>query len=471
MRRVAYVLLLGAVLLRAFQDDPAPLLRAGRFQEALLAIRSQLQTQPRNVRLLTMQGIALAQTGGDQAALASFRSALAVSPDNLPALEGAAQLEYKRNDPQAFSRLDHLLTINPDDQTAHAMRAALFARSGDCKQAAMDFGRAPDAIGQQPDALRQYGACLFHLKQWDAAKQVFGQLLSVEASDRRAAYALAASQIESRELQQAIETLKAFPKDADALALSANALEDLNRTPEAIEKLRDAILADPSRESSYTRFAELCFTYKSYQAGIDIIAAGLTQLPNSAKLYVSRGILLVQQGKYASAEEDFAKAESINPSETSSSDAAVLALIQASQFDEANRLLDQKLMLHPGDGELYLLKADVLGRQGDTQASIAAAKQAVTLSPTSVPAHDLLARLYVQNGSPDKAIAECRAALQGDPNDEAALYHWLRILNARHSAADRAAISNLTERWKRAQQANKEHELRDSQYRILTEQQ
>jgi hypothetical protein len=70
-----------------------------------------------------------------------------------------------------------------------------------------------------------------------------------------------------------VSTLKTFAEDGQALASSANALEELGLTPEAIADLRNAILADPRRESFCTQFVELCFTYKSYQAGVDVIDA------------------------------------------------------------------------------------------------------------------------------------------------------------------------------------------------------
>ena len=455
----------------AFQTtDPAALLREGKFHEALSAVRQELSTHPGDARFLTMQGIALAQLGDEAGALQSYRRALAAAPEYLPALEGAAQIEYKTNDAQAIAHLDRLIEINANDETAHAMRGAMEARVGKCAQAVDDFAAASEAIGQQLVALREYGACLFRLKRWNDAERTFGRLLAADPQDRRAAYGVAASLIEARRFEEAISALNPFVKDAQALALSANALEALGRTPEAIADLRSAIVADPRRESFYTEFADLCFTYKSYQAGIDVINAGLTQLPQSAKLYLARGILRVQQGNYDAADADFAKAERLDPKETSGADAAVLALVQANHLDEAEQALDQKLRRHPRDAELYFFKADVLNRKGDSQSSMAAAKQAVALRPDFAMAHDLLASLYQQTGDEKKAITECQAALRTNPEDETALYRWLRILSAGHQANDVSAISSLRDRWNKAREKQKEEDLRESRYRISTSQ-
>ncbi len=454
--------------LRFQTQDPAVLLRAGEFAQALTAVQSQLKAQPNNPRLLTMQGIALAQLGRESTALSSYRKALTHSPDYLPALEGAAQIEYKTDNPEARIHLAHLLKLNARDQTAHAMRGSLEARVGQCEQAVADFAAATDELAKQPDAQRQNGTCLFRLQRWTDSEDAFAALLNINPQDNHAAYGMASAQIQAGELEQAVKTLQAFPNDAQALALSAGALEALGRTPDAIANLRNAIIADPKRESFYTQFAELCFTYKSYEAGVAVLTAGLTQLPTSAKLYLARGVLFVQQAKYEAADADFATAEKLDPREATSSDAKILALVQANRLNEANHSLDEKLKQHPRDAQLHFFKADVLSRLNDNKGSMVAVKQAIALRPDFPMAHDLLARLYLQSGDEARAITECQAALKSDPQDETALYRWLRILNARHRASDAGALAYVTEHWKQAREKQKEADIRESRYRIFT---
>lgn len=451
--------------------DPAALLREGKFREALGEAEGQLKEHPKDVRLLTVAGIAFTQLGNEAEALRRYRQALAIAPNYLPALEGATQIEYKRNDAEASEHLARLIKLNPSDQTAHAMRGVLEARAGRCGEATDDFREAPVEVEKQRDALRQYGTCQFRLKHWTEAEKTFGLLLVEDASDKRAAYGLAASQIEAGEFEAALAALKPFGDDGEALALSAQALEALGRTPEAIATLRSAIIADPKREALYAQFAQLCFTYKSYQAGIDLIDVGLAQLPNSAKLYLARGVLRAQQGNYDAADSDFQKAAELDPKEARSADAEVLALIEANRFTEASAAIAEKLKQHPRDAQLFYFKADVLNRQGNNEGSLKAAERAVLLRPDFVMAHDLLARLYAQNGGEqEKAIDECKAALRTDPEDETALYRWLRILQARHQDHDASAIAELAKRWQVAREKGKSDELRQSRFRIATSQ-
>ena len=70
-------------------------LRAGQFDKALHLLHSELQRSPKNPQLWTFRGIALSGKGDKKEALIAFRHALGNSPDYLPALEGAAQIEYE----------------------------------------------------------------------------------------------------------------------------------------------------------------------------------------------------------------------------------------------------------------------------------------------------------------------------------------------------------------------------------------
>ena len=73
----------------------ASALQNGEFQKALELLRPALQASPRNAQLWAMQGAAYAGEGHPKEALGSFRSALKISPDYLPALQGAIQIEYE----------------------------------------------------------------------------------------------------------------------------------------------------------------------------------------------------------------------------------------------------------------------------------------------------------------------------------------------------------------------------------------
>ena len=129
-------------------------LRARDFGKALQLLQPALQQSPKNAQLWTLQGIAFSGNNQEKEALASFRSALKVSSDYLPALEGAAQLEYKAGSDAAIPLLQHVLKLRPGDPTSHAMLAVLFTKRRDCDSAVQHFEQSASLLDSQPGALR-----------------------------------------------------------------------------------------------------------------------------------------------------------------------------------------------------------------------------------------------------------------------------------------------------------------------------
>src|SRR3984893_14445575 len=123
-------------------EPVASALRNREFQKALELLRPALQRSPGNAQLWAMQGTAYAGEGQTKAALASFRNALKISPAYLPALQGAAQIEYEAGSSAAIPLLQHVLRLRAADPTTHAMLAVLEYQQGNCAAAAGHFEKA-----------------------------------------------------------------------------------------------------------------------------------------------------------------------------------------------------------------------------------------------------------------------------------------------------------------------------------------
>jgi hypothetical protein len=80
-------------------------LRNGEFEKAPAASPNALEEFPKNPQLWMLQGLAHSGKGDQKAALGSYQNALKIVPDYLPALEGAAQLEYEAGSPSAIPLL------------------------------------------------------------------------------------------------------------------------------------------------------------------------------------------------------------------------------------------------------------------------------------------------------------------------------------------------------------------------------
>ena len=413
-------------------------LRAGKFDEALLLIQPELARDPRNPQLWTLRAIAVSGKGDKKEGLESFRRALSFSPDYLPALEGAAQMEYESGSTDAVPRLEHILKLRPGDQTTHAMLATLAYKRRDCTTAAQHFEQSGTLINSQPEALQDYGTCLLRLKRTEKAIAVFNRALAQPNADSRARLRLASAQLMAERPKDAISTLQPLlqknPTDADVLELAASAYEADGNTPDAVRVLRQAIVANPHNINLYIDFADLSMDHRSYPAGVAMVNAGLAAEPKSPELYTARGILYVQVSDFDKAEADFAKADELSPRKALGSAALGLATVQKKGSAPALEILQSKLAAHPNDPTLLYLQADILSQRGlqtdspEFQLALESAKKAVALGPSLAPAHDVLAKLYLQADQKQAAIQQYRAALNIDPQDETALYRLIMAL-------------------------------------------
>jgi len=442
-------------------------LRARDFDAAVDLTRSALKASPEDAQLWTLQGIALSRKGDGRSALTAFEHALKRSPDYIPALEGAAQLNYQAGRREAVPLLTRLLRLRPADPTSHAMLAVLEYREGNCSTAVEHFEQAGELLKSELDALHAYGTCLVRLKQLEKATAVFQRTVALRPDDSRERRLLAAIQIMAEKASDAIETLKPLvdnpAADADTLALASGAYEEAGDTPRAVNTLRQAILLDPRNSNLYLEFANICFAHQSFQVGVDVMNDGIGLQPQAANLYVARGVLYVQLGEYDKAEADFAKATELDPGQSLSSAAQGLAAVEANDLDRALATIEKKLALKPDDPLLLYVRADILSQKGaepgtaEFSAALASAKKAVSLKPSLAAARGVLAKLYLQSGETQAAIEQCRRALAADPNDQTAVY---RLIQALRKSGDKTEIPELLKRLAllREEAAKKERE-------------
>jgi tetratricopeptide (TPR) repeat protein len=413
-------------------------LGAHEFDKALTLLAPEIHRSPQNPKLWTLQALALSGKGDKKSALAAYDKALKLSPDYLPALEGAAQIEYDAGSQAAVALLKNLLRLRPNDPTTHGMLAVLSFKRGDCDQAIEHFDRSGPLLDSQSTARAEYTFCALKLNQPQKAISFYEKYLEANPRDYESRYQLAAIQLQANHPRDALTTLAPLLQDPDppsqALGLAAAGYEAQQNTPLAVQTLRQAIVKDPHNVDLYLDFAVLSMDHQSYEVGIDMVNVGLQAEPQAAPLYVTRGVLYVQLAKYDEAEDDFEKAEHLDPTQGISSVAKGLEQAQENNLDRALATINSKLAVKPNDPYLLYLQANILTQMGSEpgsksfQTALHSAKRSVALDPSLAPARDVLAKLYIQAGQYPAAIEQCREALKIDPKDQSALYHLIQAM-------------------------------------------
>jgi tetratricopeptide (TPR) repeat protein len=458
-------------------DGVAPIasaLQNKEFQNALELLRPALQKSPGNAELWAMQGAAYAGDGHMKEALASYAHALKISPDYLPALRGAIQIDYEAGNPAAIPLLQRELRLHPADQTSHGMLAVLEYQENNCGVAVVHFEKAGTLFDSRPAALHAHAVCLVKLKRFDQAAGVFQRAVALQPDDARERRLLASIQLMAKKPADALLTLgplmRSSTPDAGTLELAAKAYEDSKDTPRAVATLRQAILRDPQDANLYVEFANMSSAHASFQVGIDVVSDGISQLPKAAPLYLARGVLYVQLAEYDKAEADFEKAHELDPHQTLSSAAQGLLEAEQNDLDRALATVQAKLTQKPNDSGLLYLQADFLSQKGvdpgtpEFRLALRSAKQAVAIQPQLSGARTVLAKLYLQAGNFTEAADECRKALISDPKDQAAVYHLIQALR---KTGDKGEIPELLKRLALLRKEAAHEESERYQYKLV----
>jgi len=451
--------LLGAAGLACGQQqraDVGPIVRqlqAGDYKQVLQLCKAALAKSPADYRLWTLQGMALGSLNETPQALESYQHALRLSPEYLPALEGAAQTEFQAGRPGARALLEKILTRRPQDQTTHALLGVLDARAGKCENAVGHFENAGAALGHDPEALAAEGVCLAALNRNEDAINAFAELVVVVPASQTARYNLALAQWSAHRADDALATLKSEIEsdqpDADALTLAAEIAESQDDTTHAVELLRKALEVDPKHMDAYMSFAALSYDHASPQVGVDMLDFGLHQLPREPRLYLVRGILLTQVGEFGRAADDFAEASRLDPHLQFL--AVAEGLVQSQQHHSAEALAQFRAAVkaHPNEAMAHYLLAEALNGEGkqpgtpEYKEELAAAMSAVRLDTNLTAARDLLASIYLENGRTADAIEQSRITLKQEPNDQQAVYH---LIVALRKTGDKEQIAPLLKR-------------------------
>ena len=447
--------------------------------ELALRLSQELaRARPSDPRVWTLQGLALQALGQTQESLRAFKHALQIDPNNVAALEAAAQLEFQAGSLEALPFLEKLLTLNPDDETAHAMTAALAFQRKDCATCVAHYQKSPQLVANEIPALSQLGACLVHLNRPEEALSAYQRIAELRPQDPEALYYLGLAQYGARHYDDAIRVLLPLTEDgpekqrAAALNLVAAVYEETQQTPAAVAALQKAIALDPANTDNYLDLATISLDHGAFKLGVDVLNAGLHAVPDSARLFLERGVLEVQLQQFDEANADFHKAAALNPLQNYSSVALGISLLQENKPDESLRVVRQRLAKAPADPTLNYLLAELLIRKGvqpgtpSFQEAKAAAQRAVRNKPDFTLAQDVLTELYLRAGNAALAEATARLALKSDPNDQSALYHLIVCLRGR---GEHTELPQLVQKLAEVTAGLREREKAQNRFKLVEE--
>jgi protein O-GlcNAc transferase len=449
----------------------ASLVRNHQWDAGLALLDPMLRTDPRNLQVLNLAGLAFTGKGETRKADELFERALAIAPGFLPALKNLAVNEFNAGDSaEAEHHLALALKQSPDDPVANLYAGQLaysehnFARAAETLPKAEPFllrdanltadlaisylyvGRSQDAAGLLATALpaqltpeMQFllGVKLADAGLYVAAADYLVAARAYEANSFNASFDLAFCYLRLRRYADAASVLRETAAHGHETSemdnLLAEAYEDNHQTQAAIDALRRAIALAPKDENNYLDFASLCINHQDYPAALQVLTVGLRVQPNSDRLFFERGILHAVQDNFQLAEEDFKHAAALSPEKNSNYKGLGILYLESGNAAQAVTTLRRRLRVQPDDPDLAYLLGEALLRSGAQPGDAAyreaqdAFEKSVRLNPKACLPHVSLGKMYLEQGRAQAAVTQLEAARAADPTEKST--YW-QLANA-----------------------------------------
>jgi len=439
-------------------------IQQGNLPAAIQSLTVALQQSPGDLKALNLLGIALTESGQVKAANARFQEAIALDPHFYPARKNLAINEFdQRRFTEAEAQFNQVLQAAPADPIAQVYLGEINFEKKDCSTALKHYEKGRSRIAQKSAWVMHDAQCHIALNDPAEAVAVLKLLPQNDADGRfqaglllgrAGAYTEAADLFGSsrkrysdpyvagynqllmltraasypRAIQVFNELVAQGYRHAEIYNLVSESYVKTGRLQEASDALRTATRLEPTAEDNYVDLGMLCLQYENYDLGLEILDVGLHYVPNSYRMYVQRGVMLVMRGRMEEAEKEFRIASSLAPDKPLPYVAMSEVWMQSGQTQKAVDLLREKSSLPGTDFIVPLVFALALIRSGadagtpQAEEAIRALEESIRLKSNFPRSHAELGRLLLKEGKVDHAIAELKIATDLDPSDSGPLY-------------------------------------------------
>jgi tetratricopeptide (TPR) repeat protein len=409
------------------------LMNTGKIDDALTLLKKAVKDNPDSAETQLLLARVEGAKGDLLGAVASFREVDRLSPGNLDAARGIAQVAMQRNDAGMLSEIaDKTLKLHPDFTEAIIWRGTAEANSKEFDKAEADYQAA---LKTNPNAAVLYlelGQIRYAQNHIPEGNAMMEKTLELDPNSVRALGNLVAFDLQAKQPAKAIARVQAQIAKAPGNGEFYAQLSDLQlRTKDfkgALESSQKAMQLSPTSADAIGVYTQAQVAAGNVDAAISTWQGWVNSRPNDAHAIQVLGSLEEAKGDDVKAMDDYKKALQIDPNdgiaannlayltvETEGNIDVALSLAQTArriypdtaetadtlawvyyhkdEYEEARDLLESALRTYPNDASIHLHLGLTYSKLNDKSNAELHLKKAAALAPNSKVGKDASAEL------------------------------------------------------------------------------
>ncbi len=320
-------------------------------------------------------GDTLAKKGRHEEAIASFRRALELRPNDAPGHNDlACELVVIGQPLAAIPLFERALVLRPGYAEVHN-----------------NLGNAFRSLGRISDATAQYEKAL-------AAKPDYAE------AHNNLACELSAQGRQADALTHFETAIRLQPDQATAYGNRANILRDFGRLPEAFASYERALQLDSKSAETLANHALALAAAGRTNEALARFAAAAQLKPDSPKIRRDWGTTLARTSRHVEAIAQFEELVRLDARSSAAYATLGNAFAQTERWADAARTFRAGLHVTPDDADLHCNLAVALASLGQLTEAVAEFRHALRLRPAFIEAHENLAQVLRQMGRSLEAV-------------------------------------------------------------------
>ena len=424
--------------------------------------------------LNTILATAHASLGNRDVAKELLAEALATQPDYVPArLADIRETAANKDLTGARSKIDALLSKNPNNPEALLIKGNLLSIDGDASSALAEYRKAIDAkpaylaahsavitallqANKIDDAVKQLEALKavapkhpqtfyfdaqlkYQRKEFKAAREPAQQLLRISPNNPMALQVAGAIEFQLRSYLQAETYLAKALQIAPGLRLARQMLIAsylrAGQPGKALDALQP-VLGSIDKDSALLALAgEAYLQHGEPNKAAEYLAKASKLEPDNAAKKTSLAVAHMAQGNSENALQELEQI-SVSDKGITADLALIAAYLRNNQLDKALKAIDGIEKKQPDNPATYNLRARTLLAKKDMDGARKSFEKALSVNPTFFPAVASLANLDILNKKPDDARKRFETLLAVDPKNTQALLAIAELKAANGGTSD-----------------------------------